>query len=504
MTTFIRRATAALALLLLAIPASAQTQLRIGVGDDPDALDPSTSRTYTARIVFASLCDKLFDIDTKLNIIPQLALSHETSADGKALTIKLRPGVVFHDGEPFDAKAAKYSLDRHLTMKGSFRKPELALVDNVEVVDPMTVRLNLKKPFSPLLAQLTDRAGMMVSPKAAEASGDKFALKPVCAGPYRFVERVQQDRIVVEKFDSYWNKDQVFIDRITYLPIVDATVRLANLRSGSLDMMERVLATDIKTVRDNPKLRLSKAVSIGWFGLLVNVANGTASDNPLGKDPRVRRAFDLSLDREAINQVVYNGEFVPGNQWVNPQHPYYQQKFPVPKRDLAKAKALLKEAGVTGRIPIDFMVGNTPEVRAVAEVVQSMAAEAGFDLKIRVTEVATALKEGESGKFQLYQNTWSGRIDPDGNSIIYQACGAPQNMGHYCDKEVDALHEQARATSDPAERKKIYEKLTERFLANGWIFYLYHPQYLIAHTDRLEGFVPIQDGILRVVGVRLK
>ncbi|MBN9089857.1 MAG: ABC transporter substrate-binding protein [Reyranella sp.] len=504
MHTSFRSTALALALALFALPAWAQSPLRIGIGDDPDALDPSTSRTYTARIVFASLCDKLFDIDAKLNIVPQLGLSHETSADGKALTIRLRPGVVFHDGEPFDAKAAKYSLDRHLTMKGSFRKPELALVDNVEVVDPMTIRLNLKKPFSPLLAQLTDRAGMMVSPKAAEASGDKFALKPVCAGPYKFVERVQQDRIVVEKFDRYWNKDQVFIDKITYLPIVDATVRLANLRSGSLDMIERVLATDIKTVRDNPKLRLSKAVSIGWFALLVNVANGPASDNPLGKDPRVRQAFDLSIDRETLNQVVFNGEFVPGNQWVNPQHPYYQQKFPVPRRDLAKAKALMKEAGITGRVPIDFMVSNTPEVRAVAEVVQAMAAEAGFDLKIRVTEVATALKEGEDGKFQLYQNTWSGRIDPDGNSIIYQACGAPQNMGHYCDKEVDALHEQARATSDPAERKKIYEKLTEKFLANGWMFYLYHPQYLIAHTERLEGFVPVPDGIMRVVGVKLK
>jgi len=499
-----RRIVLALAFSLLAAGVHAETHLRVGLGDDPDALDPTMSRTYTARIVFASICDKLFDIDDKLNIVPQLALSHETSPDGKALTIKLRPGVVFHDGEPFDAKAAKYSLDRHLTMKGSFRKPELALVENVEVVDPMTIRLHLKRPFSPLLAQLTDRAGMMVSPKAAEAAGDKFGLHPVCAGPYKFVERVQQDRIVVEKFKDYWNGDNVFIDKITYLPIVDATVRLANLRSGALDMIERVLATDIKTVRENPKLRLSKAVSIGWFGLLVNVNNGPASDNPLGKDVRVRHAFDLAIDREALNQVVFNGEFVPGNQWVNPQHPYYQQKFPVPKRDLAKAKALLKEAGITGRIPIDYMVQNTPETRSVAEVIQSMVAEAGFDLKIRVTEVATALKEGESGKFQLYQNTWSGRIDPDGNSIIYQACGAPQNMGHYCDKEIDALHEQARATSDPAERKKIYEKLTERFLANGWIFYLYHPQYLIAHTDRLEGFVPTQDGILRVVGVKLK
>jgi peptide/nickel transport system substrate-binding protein len=504
MHTSFRSTALALAVALFTFSASAQTHLRIGIGDDPDALDPTLSRTYTARIVFASLCDKLFDIDDKLNIVPQLALSHETSPDGKALTIKLRPGVVFHDGEPFDATAAKYSLDRHLTMQGSFRKPELALVDSVEVVDPMTIRLKLKKPFSPLVAQLTDRAGMMVSPKAAEASGNKFALHPVCAGPYKFVERVQQDRIVVEKFDKYWNKDRVFIDKITYLPIVDATVRLANLRAGSLDMIERVLATDIKSVRDNPKLKLSKAVSIGWFGLLVNVANGPASDNPLGKDVRVRRAFDLAIDREALNHVVFNGEFVPGNQWVNPQHPYYQQKFPVPKRDLAKAKALLKEAGITGRIPIDYMVQNTPETRSVAEVIQSMVAEVGFDLKIRVTEVATALKEGESGKFQLYQNTWSGRIDPDGNSIIYQACGAPQNMGHYCDKEIDALHEQARATSDPAERKKIYEKLTEKFLANGWIFYLYHPQYLIAHTDRLEGFVPIQDGILRVVGIRLK
>src|SRR5512140_2014776 len=318
--------------------ALAQINLRIGLAEDPDVLDPSLARTYVGRIVFASLCDKLFDIDEKLNIVPQLALSHEESADGTKVTIKLRPNVKFQDGEPFDAKAAKYSLDRHLTMKGSFRKPELALVDSVEVVDPMTIRLNLKKPFSPLLAQLTDRAGMMVSPKAAEAAGDKFSLHPVCAGPYKFVERVPQDRIVVEKFADYWDKEHVFIDTITYLPIVDSTVRLANLKSGGLDMMERLLATDIKSVRDDPKLKLSKAVSLGWFGLLINFDNGPKANNPLGKDVRVRQALELSLDREVINQVVYNGEFVAGNQWVNPQSPFYQEKFPIPKRDVAKAK----------------------------------------------------------------------------------------------------------------------------------------------------------------------
>src|SRR6201994_4974891 len=115
-------------------------------------------------------------------------------------------------------------------MKGSFRKPEISAIDTVEVADPMTIKLHLKTPFSPLLAQLTDRAGMMVSPKAAEAAGDKFGLHPVCAGPYKFVERVQQDRIVVEKFADYWDKANVFIDKITFLPIVDSTGRLANPR----------------------------------------------------------------------------------------------------------------------------------------------------------------------------------------------------------------------------------------------------------------------------------
>lgn len=484
--------------------AFAQTNLRIGLAEDPDVLDPSLARTYVGRIVFSSICDKLFDIDEKLNIVPQLALSQDTSEDGKEVIIKLRPNVKFQDGEPFDAKAAKYSLDRHLTMKGSFRKPEIGSVENVEVVDPLTIKLHLKTPFSPLLAQLTDRAGMMVSPKAAEAAGDKFGLHPVCAGPYKFVERVQQDRIVVEKFVDYWNKDQVFIDKITYLPIVDGTVRLANLKSGGLDLIERVLATDIKSVRDNPKLKLSKAVSLGYLGLTINLANGPKANTPLAKDPRVRRAFELSLDRDAINQVVFNGEFVPGNQWVNPQNPYYQEKFPIPKRDVAKAKALLKEAGVTGLIQLDFMVPNGAETRAVAEVVQSMAAEAGFDMKIRVTEFATSLKQSEEGNYQVFLIGWSGRSDPDGNSYSFHVCGQPQNTNGYCDKEVDAAHAEARSKSKFEERKKAYEKVAAKYLTEGAIIYLYHTQVLVAHSDRLEGYKQMPDGLVRVIGLKLK
>ncbi|HZR72929.1 ABC transporter substrate-binding protein [Bradyrhizobium sp.] len=496
-------ALAAAMLLSLGVVSQAQTTLRIGLAEDPDALDPSTARTYVGRIVFAAFCDKLFDIDEKLNIVPQLALSHETSADGKEVTIKLRPGVKFHDGEPFDAEAAKFSLDRHLNLPVSFRKPELAALDHVEVVDPLTIKLVLKTPYSPLIAQLTDRAGMMVSPKAAKEEGDKFGLHPVCAGPYKFVERVQQDRIVFEKFADYWNKDNVFIDRIVYLPIVDATVRLANLKSGGLDLIERVLATDIKDVRADSRLKLSSALELGYFGLTLNIGNDK-NKGGLSQSAKVRQALDLSIDRDALNQVVFNGEFVPGNQWVSPEHPYYQKTFPVPKRDVEKAKALLKEAGVTPPVSVDMMVPKGAENEQVAQVLQSMATEAGFDLKIRLIEFATSFKQAQAGEFQAFLIGWSGRIDPDGNSYVFLHSKAPQNDGVYSNPDVDKGFEDARLTSDPAQRKAIYEKVTGQVLKDEPIIYLYHRKLLIAHTTKLEGYRPMPDGLVRVIGLKLK
>src|SRR6476660_4101286 len=147
-------------MLALCGAAFAQSTLRIGLAEDPDVLDPTLARTFVGRIVFASLCDKLVDIDKDLKIIPQLATSWEWSKDQKSLTMKIRQGVTFHDGEKLDAAAVKFNIERHKTMQGSNRRGELALVSTVDVLDPATVRLNLSAPFSPLLAQLADRSGM--------------------------------------------------------------------------------------------------------------------------------------------------------------------------------------------------------------------------------------------------------------------------------------------------------------------------------------------------------
>jgi peptide/nickel transport system substrate-binding protein len=502
---FWRIAAAAAFLALACGTAAGQTTLKIGLAEDPDILDPTLARTYVGRIVFSSICDKLFDIDEKLNVVPQLALSHETSADGKTVTIKLRPGVKFHDGEAFDAAAAKFSLERHLTMKSSFRKPEISAIDHIDVVDPLTIRIVLKTPYAPLIAQLTDRAGMMVAPNAAKAAGDKFGLHPVCAGPYKFVERVQQDRIVVEKFQDYWNKDNVHIDRIIYLPIVDATVRLANLKSAGLDISERMLATDVKDIRADKKLKLAGAIELGYQGLTINMGdNPQAKATPLGRSDKVRQALSLAIDRDALNQVVFNGEFMPGNQWVNPEHPYYQKSFPVPKRDLAKARQLMKEAGVTGPFTVDFMVPKGAETEAVAQVVQAMAKDIGIDMKIRVTEFATSLKQAEAGEFQAYLLAWSGRTDPDGNVYVFNVCKGPQNYSQMCSADADQALNEARTVSDMAKRKAIYEKLAKVMLEQDPIIYLYHRRILIGLNARVEGYRQMPDGLVRVVGLTLK
>jgi peptide/nickel transport system substrate-binding protein len=242
------------AVLFTPAPAFAQT-LRIALRQDLDVMDPTTATTYVGRIVFAGLCDKLFDIDAKLNIVPQLATGYEW-ADDKTLVIHLRPGVKFQNGEVLDAAAVKYSLERHLTMQGSYRKSEVSSIDHVEAVDPATVRIVLKKPSGAFLAQLTDRSGMILPPKATEAAGKDFGAHPVCSGPFKFGERVPQDHIALERFADYWDAKDIHFDKVVYQVLVDPSVRLANLRAGTIDLAEYVAPTDVAAVKQDPKLRL--------------------------------------------------------------------------------------------------------------------------------------------------------------------------------------------------------------------------------------------------------
>jgi peptide/nickel transport system substrate-binding protein len=492
----------ALAFLFFVSVAQAQT-LRIGLAEDPDNLDPTPARTFVGRIVFSALCDKLFDLDEKLNIVPMLATSYEWSADNKALTLKLRQGVTFHDGEKLDAAAVKFNLERHKNMPGSSRRAELGPVESVDVVDPQTVRLNLSAPAAPLLAVLTDRAGMMVSPKAAQAAGDKFGAKPVCSGPFRFVERIAQDRIVLERYPGYWNKGEIHFERIVYLPIVDATVRLANLRSGQLDFIERLAPSDVPGLKGDSRFKLAKIVEIGYQGITINVGKSDlAQKHALGRDPRVREAFELAIDRQGVVQVAMDGEAEVGNQWVAPNNRYYAKRFPIPKRDLAKARALLKEAGVSNP-SVTLMTPTTSDAQRIAQVVQAMAKEAGFDVKIHSTEFATSLNLADKGQYEAYVLAWSGRADPDGNLQNHLGCGAPLNYSGFCSKEVDQAIGESRAQRDPAKRAQVYEGIAAQIMKERPIVYLFHRHWIWGHSAKLSGFRTVPDGMVRVQGLKI-
>ncbi len=492
---------AALAAAMLAGAAQAQT-LRIALREDADILDPTLARTYVGRIVFAGLCDKLFDINEKLEIVPQLALSYEW-ADPVNLVIKLRPGVVFHDGEKLDAAAVKYSLERHLTMQGSFRRSEIGVLDRVEAVDPLTVRIVLKTASSPFVSQLTDRSGIIVSPKAAEAAGKDFGLKPVCAGPFRFAERVPQDRIVLERFPEYWDAGSIKLDRVVYLPIPDSSIRLANLQAGSIELSEQILPSDADAVRGNPRLRLVTSDNLGYWGITVNLANGPRAKTPLGSDARVRQAFELSLDKEALNQVVYNGLYTPVAQALSPSSPYYDKAVQPLGRDLARAKALLKQAGVALPVPIELTVPNNPDQKQAGEIIQAMAAEAGFDVRITASEFASALTAANRGDFEAFSTGWSGRVDPDGNLFSFMHTGGALNDGRYSNPKVDALLDQTRTVQNMPGRRALFDQIIQQAGQDLPIIYLYNPKNIVGMSARVTGFRPVPDGLIRLQGVSL-
>jgi peptide/nickel transport system substrate-binding protein len=487
------------------VPGSAAAQtLRIGLGDDPGVLDPALSRLYVGGVVIAALCERLVDISPELDIVPQLATEWQWTDGNKGLVMKLRPGVKFQDGEVFDAAAVKFNIERYLTLPGSNRKAEISAVSEVQIIDDHTVKLVLSAPFAPLLSQLANWAGMMVSPKAAREAGENFGAHPVCAGPFKFVERVAQGRIVLERFADYWNKDAIHFDRIVFLPIPDSTVRLANLKSGALDLT-LMAATDLVETKLDRRVKLADSAGLGYQGIYINLNNGPRAKNPLGQDARVREALELSIDRAALNDVVFDGEFQPGNQWVAPGNPYYIKSFPVPGRDLARAKQLLAEANAPSPT-VELMALAAPVALQAAQVIQAMAGEAGFAIKIRATEMAAFIDLQVKGEYEAQLWGWNGKVDPDGNIYNLLSCKAPPayNTAHYCNPEVDRELDAARLVEAPAERLQHYAKAAERVLADRPIIYLYHGKYLYAMNPKLAGFTPYPDGLIRLQGMRME
>jgi len=487
-------------------PAKAGGTMTVALAEDPDLLDPTQARTFVGRIVFANMCEKLYDVNEKLQIVPQLAASMpKISNGGKTVTIAIRPGLKFNDGTTMDAKAVKTSLDRHRTLETSARASELEPVKSVKVVDSNTVRLSLDSLYAPLTAQLADRSGMIMSPKQLSKLGDKFSDDPVCIGPFQYVSRKEGDQIVLKKAPDYYDASKVKLDRVVFRIIDESNARSANLRSGDVNIAERLAPTDLAQIRAASNLQLLNRTSLGYQGITINVGNknglGKPFKNvgtPLAQHKELRQALSLSLDRDAINKVVFQGNFVPGCGPLSPVSPYFDKSFKCPARDIAKAKQLVKQSGVPTPIPVKLMLNTDAVTLRLGQTIQAMAKEAGFNVQLQPTEFTSALDKGDAGDFDTFQLGWSGRIDPDGNIQQFAGTTGSQNDSGYSNPALDKVLDQGRTELDSARRIQIYKQATQMIMDDAPLIYIYHDVYYTGLGKNVTGFKFYGDGLLRL------
>lgn len=481
--------------------------LVMALSAEPDQLDPSLARSLYSRYVFHAMCQKLYDVDSSAKIVPQLATALPTVTDGgKTVTIPVREGVKFADGTPFDAAAVKATFERNLTLEGSGRKSELGPITGVEATDAKTVVVHLSKPFAPLTAALTDRAGMIVSPTVAKALGLKFATAPVCVGPFKFAKRVPQNSIDLVKDPLFYDAAKVHLASISYRIITDASIRAANLRSGDVQVADSLSAQDVPTLSKEKSLTVLQSQSLGYQGVTFNVGNvdgvGTPAkviDRPEAKDPRIRQAFELSIDRAGLVKVVFNNLNIVACSPISPKSEFSSEAVQkCTAHDPAKAKALLKEAGVTVPFPIDITTSNNPDSLRLAQAIQSMVKEGGFDLKIKPVEFASLLDQQDRGDFSLLQLGWSGRIDPDANITNFTSTGGSQNVAGYNDPAVDSLLDKARQSQDVGERGTLYAQVVAKLHEADPLIYLYRQRNLTGVSNTIKGAQVFPDGVIRV------
>jgi peptide/nickel transport system substrate-binding protein len=511
-----RRALAALAVVatgLLAVGAggsvAADTRaggtLTIGLAEDPDALDPTLARTFVGRMVFLHMCEKLYDLNAKLAIVPQLAAGMPTlSRNKRTMTIRIRRGIRFNDGTPLNAQAVKISLDRHRTLTGSQRASEISPITNVAVVNNFTVRLSLNARFSPLTAQLADCVGMTMSPRALEQLGTRFATGPVCVGPFKYTSRTAGDRIVLDKSQFYYARSKVKLNRIVFRIITDTSARAANLRSKDINVLDRIASTDLPAIQRDRSLRVLKATSIGYQGISINIGNknglGKPFENvgtPLASRRALRQAFELSLDRKVINRVVFGGTVLPGCLPVPPSSPYHDAKIKCPGRSLARARSLIRSSGMATPVRVRLTIGTNQVQARLGQVIQSMAREAGFQVDLQPTEFVTALRRQDQGNYDAFAIGWSGRVDPDGN--IYQfvhSKGSLNNLG-WANGRMDILLDNARKAATPKARKTLYSAAYRILRSELPLIYLYHEVNRHGVTANVKGVRTYGDGLIR-------
>jgi peptide/nickel transport system substrate-binding protein len=476
--------------------------LRVGLSVDIVTLDPHLSGSKFDRQVYHNLYDPLFILDEKLGIQPNLAESYQTP-DPQTLLLKLRSGVKFHDGTALDAEAARFNFDRMANDPKSVRKGEVGNIASTEVVDPLTLKINLKQPDSSLLATLTDRAGMMISPTALGKLGADLGHNATGAGtgPFQFVEWVPDDHVLLKRSDSYWNAGGgPYLDQLRYRPIPDDTVKLQSLQNNEIDALDYLAPRNVATAKSDSNLVVIDVPSLAAFWFTLNTTRAPFSDKNL------RLALMYALDVDAIVKAVYLGIGVPANGPISPASWAYDDTIKPVQRDLKKSKQSLAAAGMPNGFSFDFETVNVPIAIQEAEVVKAQLAEAGITCNVVQIDGARQLSDGNNKTYDMTTYDWSGRPDPDGNTyqFFHTTPGVSLNWSGISNPQLDQFLEQTRQVTDHMQRKQLYSQAIQVLNAEAPVVWEVHPVEPKALSPKLQGYTPIPDGMLRFRDAYLK
>lgn len=437
-------------------PADAQVRggtLRVRVGSDYTSLDPAHNTMPTERVVLHQVLNNLLGVDAKLNVVPELVQAWKWE-NNTTLTLSLRKDVRFHDGTDFDAAAVKFNLERFMDPETKSRlRAELNEIKSIDVMDPHTVRLLLKYPSVGLLATLAQTPGMVLSPAAVKKHGKDIGRHPVGTGPFKFVEWVRDDRAVVERFDGYWDKGKPYLDKIVFRPVPDGNVAVLGLKTGTVDFVDSVEPKDVAGVKARKDLTYFESPGLNYYMIRLNLAQAPMDNK------KVRQALAYAIDREGMAKGIFFGTVPVANGPIAPVSWAYSPEVKAIKRDVAKAKGLLAEAGFPSGVKFEMQTLPNPVVRQMSEAIKAQAAEAGLDITLAPGEVGKLMQNTLSGNYVAMLSFRTGREDPDGATFRDFHTEGTFNRMKYSNPALDALLVKARSTFVAEERKTLYAQI---------------------------------------------
>jgi peptide/nickel transport system substrate-binding protein len=401
--------------------------LIVGIAGDPNSLDPTVG-TGAARTPINALCLRLFDYADnhgKLEFAPVLASAPPAiSADKLNYTVRLRQGIEFNDGTPFNAQAVVTTYRRYISYPGSLWVDDFAGVDGVRGSGPYTVVYHLKARDSTFSGNM-----YVLSPTAIANEGANFAANPVCVSPFMFDHRVPGDNITLVKSPYYYKRGAIYLDKIVFRTISDATAAVAALQAGDVNVLQSLDPAMLPSVQQDSRLRVLSAPQFTWAGIRINIGNKNGVQNlpysnvgtPLAQNPKLRLAFEEAIDRNALNKVAWNDLYQTSCTPIPPADTtwYDRTKVPCTPYNPGEARKLVAQSGLPTPITVHLMTVNSTVFVRLAQVIQAQEAQVGFNVVIDAVDQATQLALTASGHFDtsIYQYA----NDPEPNSLIYKS-----------------------------------------------------------------------------------